>query len=63
MDIKVGDRVESGEPSRGIYYGIVIHIADDKAWVRWDALIGNGWRTATNFDTVDDLEDLTKVAE
>lgn len=59
MDIKVGDRVRSGEA----YEGIVIHIIGDKAWVRWDTLIESGLRAATNFDTVDDLEDLNGVPE
>lgn len=63
MDIKVGDRVEGGAPYRKVYYGVVIHIADGKAWVRWDAVIEDGERIATNFDTVDDLEELTKVGE
>lgn len=58
MDIKVGDRVRSGET----YEGIVIHIIGDKAWVRWDRVL-KSYNKDTSFDTVDDLEDLTKVAE
>lgn len=58
MDIKVGDRVRSG----GTYEGVVIHIIGDKAWVRWDRLL-KSHDGCTDFDTVDDLEDLTKVAE